>query len=215
MKSSRTVARPAVVYAIADVETLGLERAEAAVEAIADAGIGTIQLRAKRTSDAELARLCEALYARLAGWRGTLWIDDRTDVALLFAFAGVHLGQRDLPPARARALLPSDRAIGWSTHDREQLAAGELDAAVDWLAFGPVFATASKGSPDPVVGLSGLAAARRATSKPLVAIGGIDASNVARVLECGADSAAVLSAVCSGDVAANCRGLLRAAGAAT
>jgi thiamine-phosphate pyrophosphorylase len=214
VRPSPAVARPTLVYAIADVETLGLERTGDAVAAMAAAGLGTIQLRAKRTADDDLARLCETVCARLAGWPGTLWIDDRADFALAFPFAGVHLGQRDLPPSRVRAVLPPERAIGWSTHDRAQLAAGELDPAVDWLAFGPIFATASKERPDPVVGLDGLAAARAQTTKPLVAIGGIDASNLARVLAAGADSAAVLSAICRGDVAVNCRRLLRAAAAA-
>jgi thiamine-phosphate pyrophosphorylase len=210
---SSPTARPAVVYAVADVETLGRERAADAVAAMAEAGIGTIQLRAKRTPDDEIARLAETIAMRLAGWPGGLWIDDRVDLALAFPFAGVHLGQRDLPPGRARELLPPDRAIGWSTHDAAQAAAGERDAAVDWLAIGPVFATASKEDSDPVVGLDGVAAARAVTKKPLVAIGGIDADNLGRVLAAGADAAAVLSAICRGDVAANSRRLLRAAGA--
>lgn len=206
--------RPAPVYAIADVERLGGESAGDAVVAMADSGIGTIQVRAKRLADESLAALCETLMSRLAGWRGGLWIDDRVDVAMAYGFSGVHLGQRDLPPGAARGLLRHEQAIGWSTHDSGQLAAGDHDAAVDWLALGPIFPTASKEQPDPVVGLEALARGRAATTKPLVAIGGIDEHNIAAVLANGADSAAVLSAICRGDVAANCRRLLRAAGGA-
>jgi thiamine-phosphate pyrophosphorylase len=203
--------RPGRIYAIADATLLGSRNLPPAVAALAAAGIETVQLRVKRTDDATFFGLCEATLRVLAGWSGELWIDDRADLARVLPFAGVHLGQRDLPPAAARRLLPADRAIGWSTHSRAQLVAGEADAAVDWLALGPVFPTASKADPDPVVGLAGLATLRPLTRKPLVAIGGIDADNVAAVLAAGADAAAVLSAVCRGDVAANARRLLRAA----
>lgn len=214
MSSGPARDRPSAVYAIADVELLGAARAVGAVVAMAEAGIGTIQLRAKKLADDELAGLCERSVRELEGWPGGLWIDDRVDLALVYPFAGVQLGQRDLAPAVARRLLPADRAVGWSTHDGDQLAAGDRDPAVDWLALGPIFPTSGKEAPDPVVGLEELGRLRAATRKPLVAIGGIDGSNIAQVLARGADSAAVLSAVCRGDVAANCRRLLRAAGAA-
>lgn len=206
--------RPAAVYAIADVEMLGAARTADAVVVMAEAGVGTVQLRAKRLGDAALAALCDEIVRRLEAWPGDLWIDDRVDLAIALPFHGVHLGQRDVAPSRARPLLPARCAIGWSTHDDGQLAAGDRDDSVDWLALGPIFATASKPEADPVVGLAALARLRAATGKPLVAIGGIDASNLARTLAAGADAAAVLSAVCRGDVAANCRRLLRAAAGA-
>jgi thiamine-phosphate pyrophosphorylase len=64
---------------------------------------------------------------------------------------------------------------------------------VDYIAVGPVFATASKANPDPVIGLEGVQKARRTTSKPLVAIGGITRENCCRVMEAGANSVAVIS----------------------
>lgn len=204
--------RPAPVYAIADLELLGASRVVDAVSEMASAGIGTIQIRAKGFDDDRIARLCDRLFERLAGLPVSLWIDDRADAACLWPFDGVHLGQRDLAPKAVRPWLPEGRAIGWSTHDQRQIACGASDACVDWLAIGPVFPTRSKRDPDPVVGLAGVSMARQATGKPVVAIGGIDEGNVASVLAAGADSAAVLSAICRGDVAANARRLLRAAG---
>ena len=101
--------------------------------------------------------------------------------------------------ARRICLLPkpapssgSEVLIGVSTHGEGQL----LDAAdgpADYVAIGPVFATSSKQVPDPVVGLEGVRAARAMTAKPLVAIGGINRSNCAAVIEAGADSVAVIS----------------------
>ena len=68
-----------------------------------------------------------------------------------------------------------------------------MPGPADYIAFGPVFATASKRNPDPVVGLDGIRAARAATRKPLVAIGGITRANARSVIDAGADSVAVIS----------------------
>lgn len=205
--------RPGRIYAIADAGRIPADRLPAAVAAMAAAGITTIQLRAKRLDDRAFHQLAEATLDAVAGWGGELWIDDRVDFALALPFAGVHLGRADLAAADARALLPDSVGIGVSTHDREQLDEAAADAAADWVALGPIFATATKENPDPVVGLAGLTALRARTSKPLIAIGGIDAERVGAVLGAGADAVAVISAVCDGDVAANCRRLVAAAGA--
>jgi thiamine-phosphate pyrophosphorylase len=144
-------------------------------------------------------------------------VDDRADLAALFPVDGVHVGQRDLPPAAARQVVGADVRIGLSTHDEEQFAAADADPAVDVIAVGPVFPTTGKEDPDPVVGLPLVRWARERTRKPLVAIGGIDAGNVAEVLAAGADAAAVLGAICRGgvrEVRANCRRLMIAARAA-
>jgi len=206
------VLSPGRLYGIADVGQLGAEKIADAVLVMAASGIRTVQLRAKELDDRRFGTLCEEVTRRLAGWAGQLWIDDRADLARIFGFAGVHLGQGDLPPARARRFVAPSCAVGLSTHDRVQLEAADDDAAVDWIALGPIFETSGKEAPDAVVGLEALARLRSGTAKPLVAIGGIDASNAAAVLAAGADSVAVISALCRGDVAANCRALLRAVG---
>jgi thiamine-phosphate pyrophosphorylase len=206
--------RPGRIYAIADAGRIPADALPAAVATMAEAGIATIQLRAKRLDDRALFRLAEATLAAVEGWDGELWIDDRVDLALALPFAGVHLGRGDLPPAAARSLLPATVGIGVSTHDRDQLARADADAAADWVALGPIFPTSTKENPDPIVGLAGLAALRARTSKPLIAIGGIDAGTVAAVLAAGADAVAVISAITDGDVASNCRRLLAAAEAA-
>jgi len=126
----------------------------------------------------------------------SLIVNDRADVAQLSGAAGVHLGQDDLPAPAARALLGPQKIIGWSTHSASQVRAGDA-LPVDYLAFGPIFATATKASrgfgTEPVVGLAGLREARRLTRKPLVAIGGITPANAAAVIEAGADSVAVIA----------------------
>jgi thiamine-phosphate pyrophosphorylase len=203
-----------VVYAIADAGVLGAEDLPAAVAEMAAAGIGWIQVRAKRLSGsgwhAALAGCCRALEG--SGVR--LWVDDRADLAALLPVEGVHVGQRDLPPAAARRVVGANVKIGLSTHDEGQFAAADADPEVDVIAVGPVFPTTGKEDPDPVVGLELVRWARERTRKPLVAIGGIGAGNVAEVLAAGVDAAAVLGAVCRGgvrEVRANCLRLMAAA----
>lgn len=210
---------PGRIYAIADAEALGSTPLPAAVAAMAEAGVGWIQIRAKRLAGRDLFAATEACCRALEGSGAALWIDDRADVAALFPVAGLHVGQTDLPPAAARRIVRcfgGERPwIGLSTHHEEQLAAADADPAVDVIAVGPVFPTRGKewpGPPDPIVGVGFVRRARSLTAKPLVAIGGIDAGNVAEVLAAGADAAAVIGAVCRGDVGAACRRLLAAAG---
>ncbi|HYO11809.1 MAG TPA: thiamine phosphate synthase [Thermoanaerobaculia bacterium] len=201
------------IYAIADAEALAPIPVPAAVAAMAEAGIRWIQVRAKRISGREWYRVLEDCCRALEGSGVDLWVDDRADLAVLFPVGGLHVGQADLPPAAARRVVGREVRIGLSTHDEAQVAAADEDPDVDVVAVGPVFPTASKERPDPVVGLPLVRWARSRTAKPLVAIGGIDAGNVAEVLAAGADAAAVIGAVCRGDVRENCRRLLAAAAA--
>lgn len=206
---------PGPLYAIADRRALGSTPIPEAVARFAQAGIGWIQIRSKGALfDAELYRVVEQSCRALEGTDSGLWIDDRADIAALFPVAGVHLGQRDLPPAAARRIVGRDVWIGRSTHTAAELETADADPEVDVIAFGPVFPTASKREAEPAVGLELLRFARRVTDKPLLAIGGIGPANLAEVLATGVDSAVVLSAVCSGDLDENLARLARALGAA-
>lgn len=206
------------IYAIADAGALGTTPLPEAVAAMAGAGIGWIQVRGKHLSGRELYRALEGCCRAVEGTGAALWVDDRADLAALFPVAGVHVGQTDLPPAAVRRVVGKEVRIGLSTHDEAQLAAADADPEVDVIAVGPVFPTASKERPDPVVGLDFVRRARQRTAKPLVAIGGIEVETVAAVLEAGADAAVVLGAVCRGgleEIAKSARRLLAAAGPAS
>ncbi len=190
------------LYALADRDALGSLPLATAVAAMLEAGIRWIQVRAKKLGDRELAAEVAAASA-VVGSAGlpdaTLWVNDRPDLARMFECGGVHLGQEDLPPAAATSALGAWRGsclIGQSTHNPEQVERAQDDPEVDVVAIGPVFATTGKKNADPVVGLEGVRWARELTDKPLVAIGGIDESNLEAVFEAGADSAAVLGALC-------------------
>jgi thiamine-phosphate pyrophosphorylase len=115
-------------------------------------------------------------------------MNDRADIAKLLG-AALHLGQDDLAPSDAREI--TDTVIGFSTHNEQQLRAGDREP-VDYLAIGPIFRTSSKANPDPEVGIDRLRSLRPITRKPLVAIGGIKRENAAAVLDAGADAIAVI-----------------------
>ena len=135
-----------------------------------------------------------------------LVINDRIDIALACGADGVHLGQSDMPPELARMLLPSHVFIGWSVETMEQVKKSVF-LPVDYLGISPVFMTPTKTNTGKAWGLQGLAAARLATSLPLVAIGGIHSGNALQVINAGADGLAVVSALCAADdplAAASC-----------
>jgi thiamine-phosphate pyrophosphorylase len=182
------------LYAIIDPAQSGWRSPVDVAEALLAAGVRLIQFRDKRASSRELYESAQrvAVCVRAAG--GTFILNDRADIARAADADGVHVGQDDLPPDAARAILGPGKLVGYSTHVLEQVREADRSAA-DYIAFGPVFATRSKEKPGPVVGLEGLAAARQATRKPLVAIGGITIENARAVIEAGADSVAVISAL--------------------
>jgi thiamine-phosphate pyrophosphorylase len=133
---------------------------------------------------------------RITANRAKLIINDYPDLCLAAEADGVHLGQDDLSPAAARRIFNAAKRdqlwIGFSTHNLEQVRRAD-SMPIDYLAVGPVFSTSSKANPDPIIRLDGVRKARQATSRPLVAIGGITRANCAQVREAGADSVAVIS----------------------
>ncbi len=162
-----------------------------AAEELAAAGCTLLQYRNKSGNALQILDQARELKARL-GARVKLIMNDRADLCLAAQYDGLHVGQDDLSPEAARRIIGLDRWLGVSTHNPEQLAEA-VKTSADYLAIGPVFATASKANPDPVVGLEGVRRARELTRKPLVAIGGITRANARSVIDAGADSVAVIS----------------------
>jgi thiamine-phosphate pyrophosphorylase len=160
-------------------------------ESLADAGIQLLQIRAKKSPAKNIFEATGRLTSILES-RGTkLIINDRPDIAILTGAWGVHVGQEDLPVEEARKICGPGLWVGVSTHNLEQLRAAVATSA-DYIAVGPVFPTATKVNPDPVVGLELLRVARGMTKKPLVAIGGITVESAEQVFRAGADCVAVI-----------------------
>jgi thiamine-phosphate pyrophosphorylase len=166
--------------------------------ALLAAGVEWLQFRHKgpyTRADYDLA----AELGRLVHGAGAKYvINDRVDIALMAGADGVHLGQDDLLPGEVRKIAGERLFIGYSTHNEAQFVAADREP-VDYLALGPIFATASKQNPDPVVGVHELARLRRLSPKPVVAIGGIARTNAAQAFSAGADSVAVISDFLAGD----------------
>lgn len=157
----------------------------------AAAGVQLIQIRAKQIPARQFLKIASALIAAVPA-NVKIIINDRPDIAGIAKTAGVHIGQEDLPVEAARQICPSPQWVGISTHNLEQLRAA-ADTSADYMAVGPIYPTATKENPDPVVGLDLIRAARKLTRKPLVAIGGITIQSAGEVFSAGADSVAVIS----------------------
>ena len=158
-------------------------------------GASVVQLRVKHATDREALVWGRAIreLTRNAGVRFVL--NDRFDLALACGADAVHLGQTDLPPQALPAAARKRLAVGRSTHNLEQARAARSEA-IDYVAFGPVFGTTSKASGYSARGTEALAQiVELAAPLPVVAIGGIDASNVGEIAATGAAGAAVISAV--------------------
>ena len=158
-------------------------------------GAAVVQLRAKRATDRAALAWGEAIREATRRAGALFCVNDRFDLALACGADGVHLGQDDLPPERIPPAWRERIAVGRSTHTPEQVARA-CEEPVDYVAFGPVFGTASKESAWSARGLAALAdAVARAAPRPVVAIGGIDLERVAEVRAAGAAGFAVISAV--------------------
>ncbi len=197
------------LYPILDSESLerrgiALERA---AEAFLEGGASILQIRHKGHWSRAIFDSARTI-ARLCAEAGVPFIvDDRADFALLLD-AGLHVGQDDLAPRDARKLLGSGRTIGFSSHSAQQLAAAGGEP-VDYVALGPVFGTASKRNPDPVIGVGEIRRCRPLVEQPLVAIGGIARANARAVWDAGADSVAVIADLLPGPQEPACTAFLR------
>jgi thiamine-phosphate pyrophosphorylase len=183
------------LYAIVDLRTLAARGLDplAFAAAVLVAKPAALQLRAKQVAARELLAMLRALAPMCHVAKVPLVANDRPDLAVLAGCDMVHVGQDDISIDLVHRIAPS-LAVGVSTHTPAQLATA-LDARPAYVAYGPVFATATKADASPVVGVDGLRAAyatARARGIPLVAIGGITLDRARDVASC-CDAAAVIA----------------------
>jgi thiamine-phosphate pyrophosphorylase len=158
-----------------------------------DGGVDVVQLREKTLNDRDFLERARQV-RRWTRQAGVLFIvNDRVDIALLSEADGVHLGQDDLPVAAARRLLGPDMLVGVSTHDINQLRQAVLNGA-SYLGIGPTFPSNTKGF-SALAGLDYVREATAATSLPAFILGGVDASNIDRVVAAGGRRVAVSRAI--------------------
>jgi thiamine-phosphate pyrophosphorylase len=144
-----------------------------------------LQLREKDIDDRELIQIARDIASITKNSETKLIINDRADICLLADADGIHLGQDDISISDAKKILPSDKIIGLSTHNIAQ-AKTALALKPDYIGFGPVYATPTKRKPDPVVGCQMLSQVLQMADIPVIAIGGIDDTNIHNVINAGA-----------------------------
>jgi thiamine-phosphate pyrophosphorylase len=168
-----------------------LELARLAVQGGAD----LIQFRQKTGSTRSLIETAREMKAICKAAGAAFVVNDRIDVAMASDADGVHLGQDDFPIALARHLLGADRIVGGSASSLEEAVACVRDGA-DYVGVGPVFPTTSKADAGPASGLETLRSIASTVDAPVIAIGGVNEENAARIMDAGAHGIAVISAVC-------------------
>jgi thiamine-phosphate pyrophosphorylase len=158
------------------------------------AGVTLLQYRNKVGEPDSVLRHATVIWEIFSGSGGWLILNDYADLVKPAGFDGVHVGQGDLSPEDVRRVVGAKRWVGVSTHNGEQVRIAN-ETSADYIAVGPVFATGTKVDAEPVIGLEGIRRARALTGKPIVAIGGITRANAPSVIDAGADSVAVISAL--------------------
>lgn len=168
------------------------EQAEAAVAG----GAKVLQVRVKDAPAGAVLDVARRVVALALG-RALVVVNDRADLALLSGADGVHVGDEDLPVEEARRLLGPDRLVGRTCRSLDEARAA-IAAGADHVGFGPVFASRTKPLAAAPRGVRGLGEVCAALGAPVVAISGIDLSNVAEVARAGAACAAVVEAIFGG-----------------
>lgn len=167
------------------------------VKAAVNAGVKIVQYREKEKptkymieESAKIKELCTG--------KAIFLINDRVDVALAVNADGVHLGQDDMPYGTARILLGQDKIIGLTAHNVEEAIHAESLGA-DYIGASPIFETKTKQDAGKAAGLELIRCIKEKINIPLITIGGINLSNVASVIQAGADAAVAISAVVTKD----------------
>ena len=197
MKPSGSRLRISGLYVIIDPQqTRGRDPVEVARQALRG-GARILQWRDKTRDKGEQLPQARSIH-QLCREQGALFIvNDHVDLALACAADGAHLGQKDLPVSAVRPWAPAGFLLGVSTNNAEEARQAERDGA-DYVAVGSVFPTGSKETTRPA-SPERLREVKQAVGIPVVAIGGINEENIAQVLEAGADTVAIISAVCGAE----------------
>ncbi len=157
-------------------------------------GVDIVQLRVKDAGDEKIIATGQRYAAVCHAFDVPFILNDRPDLVVAAEADGVHVGQDDMPVARARELVGSERIVGLSTHSPTQIDAAGAEPEVDYIGVGPVHATPTKPGRR-AVGLELVRYAAAHAATPFFAIGGVDAGNVGAVRAAGAERIAVVRAI--------------------
>ncbi len=184
--------RTARLYFCCDAQPHG-EDPEPLLRAALSGGVDIVQLREKSLPRREI-ELAALTFRRLCDTYSALFVvNDDPDLARACNADGVHVGQEDMAPAEVREAVGPDAIVGLSTHSEAQIAAAG-EQPVDYVSVGPIWETPTKQG-RPAVGLDLVSHAAANAAHPFFAIGGIDPSNAAQVVEAGARRLCVVRAI--------------------
>ncbi|MDD5344057.1 MAG: thiamine phosphate synthase [Smithella sp.] len=186
------------LYLVTDRGLCGEKPLDEVVIRAVKGGVAYVQLREKEISTRLFVEEAKKIKKLLEPYKVPLIINDCVDVALACGAEGVHIGQEDMPYEIVRKLMGRNAIIGLSVETWEDVEASqELD--ISYIGISPIFATPTKTDIKGTWGLDGLAKIKTFSRHPLVAIGGLNESNIKEVVKAGADCIAVVSAICEAD----------------
>ncbi len=192
------------LYGIVDLSYIGAADALRVTREMIEGGVDLIQLRGKECSVEKLAALAAKLHAITSQQTTPLIINDHAEIARMVNVEGVHVGQDDLAVIEARRIAGRPVLIGKSTHSLAQAKAAEAEG-VDYIGFGPLFATPTKPN-YPVIGLAEIGQVHREVNLPIFCIGGIKLHNLPEVIAAGAGKVVIVSGLLrSENIAATAR----------
>ena len=188
-----------IIMAVSDRTRLGAGDDDAActrlvqwAAAVAAAGVDLIQVRERGLTDRRLGALVRAVVDATRSTAARVVVNERTDVALTCEAAGVHLPSAAPGCVRIRSSVPEGFLIGRSVHASDLATRPQSEEACDYVLFGTVFASASKGEGHPVTGASALAAACESLTRPVLAIGGVNVATAEDAARAGAAGIAAI-----------------------
>jgi thiamine-phosphate pyrophosphorylase len=162
-----------------------------------DAGVKILQYRDKYKSKLEKLRQCEIIRKLTLEYECFFIINDDIDIALTLKSDGIHLGQDDLPIAKAREITGhSITTIGLSSHSPKQ-ALLAVEQGADYIGVGPIYKTSTKDSTTDPVGLEYLDFCMKNITVPKVAIGGIKLSNLPEICKYKPDNICMVTEITS------------------
>lgn len=184
------------LYLVTDRRLCGNKSLEEVILQAVKGGVSYVQLREKEIATRYFIEEALRVKKILKPYKVPLIINDRVDVALASGADGVHIGQEDMPYEIARKLMGPKAIIGLSVETWEDVEVSQkLD--ISYIGVSPIYATPTKIDTKGAWGLEGLARIKAFSRHPLVAIGGINESNVKDVVVAGARCVAVVSAICA------------------
>ena len=190
------------LYAIADSKWNPFDSMSELAEKILKGGCKILQLRMKGSSEDDYRSEARAIATLKNKYDFTFIVNDHPEVASELGADGVHVGENDMPVSDIKSAFGDRLIVGYSSHSIEEAVKAEKSGA-DYIAFGAIFQTKTKGPGHPVQGLDKLKKFVDSVNVPTVAIGGIDESNIDDIIATGVSSVAMISAISEADDVAN------------